>query len=175
LPDHKYVYFFGKDKTEGNATMRNLLGGKGSHLAEMANLGIPVPPGFTITTKVCTEYFENEQQYPDGVKEQVAQQLAKLEDKIGFKFGDDSNPLLLSVRSGARVSMPGMMDTVLNLGLNDKTVAGLAEEVDERFAYDCYRRFINMFGDVVLGIEHKKFENILGARYSGDLSAVRGV
>ncbi|NOR60179.1 MAG: pyruvate, phosphate dikinase [Methanosarcinales archaeon] len=164
MPDHKYVYFFGKDKTEGNATMRNLLGGKGSHLAEMANLGIPVPPGFTITTKVCTEYFENQQQYPDGVKEQVAQQLAKLEDKIGFKFGDDSNPLLLSVRSGARISMPGMMDTVLNLGLNDKTVAGLAEEVDERFAYDCYRRFINMFGDVVLGIEHKKFENILGAK-----------
>ncbi|KAF5423014.1 MAG: pyruvate, orthophosphate dikinase [Candidatus Methanocomedens sp.] len=164
MPDHKYVYFFGKDKTEGNATMRNLLGGKGSHLAEMANLGIPVPPGFTITTKVCTEYFENQQQYPDGVKEQIAQQLAKLEDKTGFKFGDDSNPLLLSVRSGARISMPGMMDTVLNLGLNDKTVAGLAEEVDERFAYDCYRRFINMFGDVVLGIEHKKFENILGAK-----------
>ncbi|HIH86581.1 MAG TPA: pyruvate, phosphate dikinase, partial [Methanosarcinales archaeon] len=104
--------------------MRNLLGGKGSHLAEMANLGIPVPPGFTITTKVCTEYFENQQQYPDGLDGQVTQQLAKLEEETGFKFGDNSNPLLLSVRSGARVSMPGMMDTVLNLGLNDKTVAG---------------------------------------------------
>ncbi|MCL7415699.1 MAG: pyruvate, phosphate dikinase [ANME-2 cluster archaeon] len=164
MSDQKYVYFFGKNKTEGNAGMRNLLGGKGSHLAEMANLGIPVPPGFTITTEVCTAYYNHQQHYPDGFEEQLADQLKKLEDETGFKFGNNSKPLLLSVRSGARISMPGMMDTVLNLGLNDKTVLELAEEADERFAYDCYRRFINMFGDVVLNIEHKEFETILDAK-----------
>lgn len=164
MSDHKYVYFFGGDSTEGNATMKNLLGGKGSHLAEMANLGIPVPPGFTITTEVCTEYFNHQQHYPEGFEEQVEQKLAELEKETGFKFGDNSHPLLLSVRSGARISMPGMMDTVLNLGLNDETVVSLAEMADERFAYDCYRRFINMFGDVVLGIEHKEFEKILDAK-----------
>ncbi|MBE0524010.1 MAG: pyruvate, phosphate dikinase [Methanosarcinales archaeon] len=164
MADKKYVYFFGGEKTEGNATMRNLLGGKGSHLAEMANLGIPVPPGFTITTEVCTEYYNNQKNYPEGVDEQVRQMVARLEDEIGFKFGSNKEPLLLSVRSGARISMPGMMDTVLNLGLNDETVMGLAEEADERFAYDCYRRFINMFGDVVLGIEHNEFETILSAK-----------
>lgn len=164
MADHKYVYFFGGDKTEGNAGMKNLLGGKGSHLAEMAKQGIPVPQGFTLTTEVCTVYYNHQQHYPDGVKEQVAEQLAKLEKETGFTFGDPVKPLLLSVRSGARISMPGMMDTVLNLGLNDETVVGLAQEADERFAYDCYRRFINMFGDVVLGIEHKEFENVLDAQ-----------
>ncbi|MCD4844822.1 MAG: pyruvate, phosphate dikinase [Methanosarcinales archaeon] len=164
MSDKKYVYFFGGNSTEGNASMRNLLGGKGSHLAEMANLSIPVPPGFTVTTEVCIEYYNNQQQYPNGVEEQIARQLANLEQEIGFLFGDEKQPLLLSVRSGARISMPGMMDTVLNLGLNDKTVEGLAKTVDERFAFDCYRRFINMFGDVVLGIEHKEFEKILDAK-----------
>ncbi len=164
MSDHKYVYFFGGDKTEGNAGMRNLLGGKGSHLAEMANQGIPVPQGFTLTTEVCTAYYNHQQHYPDGVEEQVAEQLLKLEKETGINFGNQVKPLLLSVRSGARISMPGMMDTVLNLGLNDKTVIGLAQEADERFAYDCYRRFINMFGDVVLGIEHKEFENVLDAK-----------
>jgi len=164
MSDKKYVYFFGSTKTEGSAAMRNLLGGKGSHLAEMANLSIPVPPGFTITTEVCIEYYNNQQQYPDGVEEQLSEQLIKLEEETGFKFGDEALPLLISVRSGARISMPGMMDTVLNLGLNDKTVIGLSKSVDERFAYDCYRRFINMFGDVVLGIEHSEFEKILDAK-----------
>jgi pyruvate,orthophosphate dikinase len=164
MADKKYVYFFGGEKTDGNATMRNLLGGKGAHLAEMASLEIPVPPGFTITTEVCTEYYNNEKNYPEGVEEQVKQLVTRLEDETGSKFGNNGNPLLLSVRSGARISMPGMMDTVLNLGLNDETVVGLSEEADERFAYDCYRRFINMFGDVVLGIEHKEFEAILSAK-----------
>jgi pyruvate,orthophosphate dikinase len=164
VSDKKYIYFFGGEKTEGNATMRNLLGGKGSHLAEMANLSIPVPPGFTITTEVCMEYYNNNQQYPQGLEEQLDQQLSKLEKELDLTFGDNGCPLLLSVRSGARISMPGMMDTVLNLGLNDNTVVGLAKEAGERFAYDCYRRFINMFADVVLGIEHKEFENILDAK-----------
>jgi pyruvate, orthophosphate dikinase len=164
VSDKKYAYFFGGEKTDGNATMRNLIGGKGAHLAEMASLGIPVPPGFTITTEVCTEYYKNEKNYPEGVEEQVRQMVARLEDETGSKFGNNENPLLLSVRSGARISMPGMMDTVLNLGLNDETVVSLAEEADARFAYDCYRRFINMFGDVVLGMEHKEFEAILSAK-----------
>jgi pyruvate,orthophosphate dikinase len=164
VSDKKYVYFFGGEKTDGNATMRNLIGGKGAHLAEMASLGIPVPPGFTITTEVCTEYYNNQKNYPEGVEEQVRQMVARLEDETGSKFGNNENPLLLSVRSGARISMPGMMDTVLNLGLNDETVVSLAEEADARFAYDCYRRFINMFGDVVLGMEHKEFEAILSAK-----------
>lgn len=163
MSDKKYVYFFGGENTEGNAEMKNLLGGKGSHLAEMAKLGIPVPPGFTITTEACIEYYSRKKHYPDGLEKEVGIKLAKLEKESGFKFGDKSHPLLVSVRSGARISMPGMMDTVLNLGLNDMTVTGLAELADERFAYDCYRRFINMFGDVVLGIEHKEFAKILDA------------
>lgn len=167
MSDKKYVYFFGSEKTDGNAMMRNLLGGKGAHLAEMASLGIHVPPGFTITTEVCTEYYKNEKNYPEGVEEQVRQMVARLEDETGFKFGNIEHPHLLSVRSGARISMPGMMDTVLNLGLNDETVVGLAKQADKRFAYDCYRRFINMFGDVVLGVEHKEFEAILSAKKEG--------
>jgi pyruvate, orthophosphate dikinase len=158
----KYVYFFGGDKTEGNTTMKNLLGGKGSNLAEMANMGIPVPPGFTISTQACIEFYENNKKYPQGMMEQLKDNLKKLESVMGKKLGDPNDPLLVSVRSGARVSMPGMMDTVLNLGLNDSAVKGLAEKSgNERFAYDAYRRFCQMFGDVVLEVEHSDFEEIL--------------
>lgn len=164
----KWVYSFGAENNEGDASMRNLLGGKGSNLAEMASLGLPVPPGFTITTEVCTAYYENDRAYPAELKEQVEAALAGVEDNIGMKFGDSSNPLLVSVRSGARVSMPGMMDTVLNLGLNDETVKGLAEQSgDERFAWDSYRRFIQMYGDVVLGVDHHEFEDVI-ERYKRD-------
>jgi pyruvate,orthophosphate dikinase len=157
----KYVYFFGNGKAEGDVKDKSLLGGKGAGLAEMTNLGIPVPPGFTITTEACIEYQKNNG-YPDGMWEQILDALKRLEETVGKKFGDLKNPLLVSVRSGARVSMPGMMDTVLNLGLNDETVKGLAKiSNNERFAYDSYRRFIQMFSDVVLGVEHHKFENIL--------------
>ncbi len=149
----KYVYFFGEGKAEGNAGMKNLLGGKGANLAEMTNLGIRVPAGFTITTEVCT-FYQNEKKYPDGLEKQVEENIAKIEKAMNARFGDSIDPLLVSVRSGARVSMPGMMDTVLNLGLNDETVKGLARKAeDERFAYDCYRRFIQMYGDVVMGIK----------------------
>lgn len=155
----KYVYFFGAGKAEGNSKMRNLLGGKGCDLAEMTNLKIPVPPGFTITTEVCTAYYQNKKKYPPGLKEQVEKGLRKIEKVMGAKFGDPQNPLLLSVRSGARVSMPGMMDTILNLGLNDRTIQGLiASSGDERFAYDSYRRFIQMYSDVVLGVNRDKME-----------------
>ncbi len=158
----KWVYSFGKDKNDGDASMRNLLGGKGCNLAEMASLGLPVPPGFTITTEVCTSYYENDHQYPDELKAQVEEALQAVETSMNKKFGDPANPLLVSVRSGARVSMPGMMDTVLNLGLNDETVEGLAKiSGDERFAWDSYRRFIQMYGDVVLGLDHHDFEDIL--------------
>jgi pyruvate, orthophosphate dikinase len=161
----KYVYFFGGNKTEGNATMKNLIGGKGSNLAEMANMGIPVPPGFTITTEACIKFYENNKQYPKGMMDQVKENLKKLESVMGKKLGDHKDPLLVSVRSGARVSMPGMMDTVLNLGLNDTAVKGLAEKSgNERFAYDAYRRFCQMFGDVVLDVEHSDFEEILNAK-----------
>ncbi len=150
----KYVYFFGGKKAEGSAGLKNLLGGKGSGLADMVNLGIPVPPGFTITTEVCTLFYENGKKYPAGLKEEVIENVKKVEVIMGAKFGDPANPLLFSVRSGARVSMPGMMDTVLNLGLNEKTVEGLAKLTrNERFAYDCYRRFVQMYGDVVLGLK----------------------
>jgi pyruvate,orthophosphate dikinase len=146
----KFVYFFGKDVTDGKSSMKDLLGGKGAGLAEMASLGIPVPPGFTITTEVCVLYLK-EGKYPEEVLRQVEQAIDKLEKLNGKKLGDPEDPLLVSVRSGARVSMPGMMDTVLNLGLTDKSVIGLANKVnDERFAYDCYRRFISKFGDVCL-------------------------
>jgi pyruvate,orthophosphate dikinase len=158
----KWVYRFGAGKAEGRADMRNLLGGKGANLAEMSSLGLPVPPGFTITTEVCTYYYANNQAYPAGLEKDVEEALAAVESTVGTKFGDETNPLLVSVRSGARVSMPGMMDTVLNLGLNDTTVEGLARHAgDARFAYDSYRRFIQMFGNVVLGVDHHHFEEIL--------------
>jgi pyruvate,orthophosphate dikinase len=160
----KYVYFFGAGKTEGHAGMKNLLGGKGANLAEMANLDIPVPPGFTITTEACI-YYERHKKYPAGLWAQIEAALGKLEQVMQKRFGDPEDPLLLSVRSGARVSMPGMMDTVLNLGLNHTTVEGLARLTgNQRFAYDSYRRFINMFGDVVMDIGHHHFEDILSAK-----------
>jgi pyruvate,orthophosphate dikinase len=158
----KWVYVFGDGKAEGKAQMKNLLGGKGANLAEMANLGLPVPPGFTITTEVCTYFYANKKSYPKELKAQVEAALARTGKLTGKSFGDSKNPLLVSVRSGARASMPGMMDTVLNLGLNDTTVAALAEQAgDRRFAYDSYRRFITMYSDVVLGIDHHVFEEIL--------------
>ncbi len=158
----KYVYFFGGGKAEGNAKMKMLLGGKGANLAEMTNIGIPVPPGFTITTEVCAYYYDHGKKYPPTLQAEIDKNLSKLEKAIGKKFGDPENPLLVSVRSGAPISMPGMMDTILNLGLNDVTVEGLAKKTNNpRFAYDSYRRFIQMFGNVVLGIEHSKFEHIL--------------
>ncbi len=161
----KYVYFFGSKGAEGNAGMKNTLGGKGANLAEMTNLKIPVPPGFTITTEVCNDFFANNNHYPDGLWDQVEEGIKKLEADFGKKFGDNSDPLLVSVRSGARASMPGMMDTVLNLGLNDDTVKGLANKTgNERFAYDCYRRFIMMFSDVVLEIPKKEFDKIFEAK-----------
>ncbi len=158
----KWVYGFGGGKAAGRANMRNLLGGKGAGLAEMAHLGLPVPPGFTITTEVCTYFYANGKTYPRDLKPQVDAALAEVGRITGKKFGDAENPLLVSVRSGARASMPGMMDTVLNLGLNDVTVAALAAKSgDRRFAYDSYRRFITMYADVVLGIAHHHFEEIL--------------
>ncbi|AEO49492.1 pyruvate phosphate dikinase [Rhodospirillum rubrum F11] len=158
----KWVYSFGNGKAEGRADMKNLLGGKGANLAEMSNLGIAVPAGFTITTEVCTAFYDNDHAYPAGLTDQVVTALARVEEIMGARFGDANNPLLVSVRSGARASMPGMMDTVLNLGLNDQTVQGLIKQSgDARFAYDSYRRFIQMFSDVVLGVEHYHFEEIL--------------
>ena len=159
---NQWVYKFGEGVADGTAEMRELLGGKGANLAEMCNLGLPVPPGFTISTQVCTAYYENERSYPDGLKDQVDAALKHVGELVGIPFGDKDNPLLVSVRSGSRASMPGMMDTVLNLGLNDETVLGLAEKSgDERFAYDSYRRFIQMYSDVVLGVDHFEFEDIL--------------
>ncbi|WP_398484369.1 pyruvate, phosphate dikinase [Tardiphaga sp.] len=158
----KWVYSFGGGKSEGKSEMRNLLGGKGANLAEMANLGLPVPPGFTIPTSVCTYYYDNKNSYPKELKAQVEKALETVGKITKKTFGDDTNPLLVSVRSGARASMPGMMDTVLNLGLNDVTVEALAElSGDKRFAYDSYRRFITMYSDVVLGFDHHHFEEIL--------------
>ena len=171
----KYVYFFG----EGDASMILLLGGKGANLAEMTRIGLPVPPGFTITTEACTHYYKNNQTWPEGLAEEVEKNLKRLEEETGKKFGDPQNPLLVSVRSGAPASMPGMMDTILNLGLNDQVVEGLAQLTgDRRFAYDCYRRFIQMFGGVVMGIGHDEFEAILsevkreaGVKLDADLDA----
>lgn len=158
----KWVYGFGDGEAEGASSMRNLLGGKGANLAEMSRLGLPVPPGFTVTTEVCTYYYDHNRSYPPELKDAVAAALAAIEASVGMRFGDAADPLLVSVRSGARASMPGMMDTVLNLGLNDETVAGLAAKTgDERFAYDSYRRFIQMYGDVVLGVDHLLFEDVL--------------
>ena len=168
MSEEKYVYYFGAGEAEGNAAMKNLLGGKGANLAEMTNLGIPVPPGFTITTGVCTYYYKHDQTYPEGLRIEARNALHKIEDVMGTKFGDPSNPLLVSVRSGARASMPGMMDTVLNLGLNDTTVKAVIKRTDNpRFAYDSYRRFVAMYGDVVMGLkpeakgEEDPFEVIL--------------
>jgi pyruvate, orthophosphate dikinase len=150
----KYVYFFGNGKAEGKAEMKNLLGGKGANLAEMTNIKLPVPPGFTLTTEVCTYYYANKRKYPTSLEKEVLTALAKVERAMGAKFGDPKNPLLVSIRSGARASMPGMMDTILNLGLNDQTVVGIINKTkNERFAYDSYRRFVQMYGDVVLGLK----------------------
>src|ERR1700756_1095131 len=165
----KWVYAFGGGKAEGRAAMRNLLGGKGAGLAEMAQLGLPVPPGFTITTEVCTHFYQHGKTYPKELKRQTDAALAEIGRVTGKKFGDRDNPLLVSVRSGARASMPGMMDTVLNLGLNDVTVKALAAKSgDRRFALDSYRRFITMYSDVVLGIAHHHFEEILDDQKEGN-------
>lgn len=175
----KYIYFFGEGKAEGRGDMKDLLGGKGAGLAEMTNAGIPVPPGFTITTEMCRYYYKNNKSLPEDFDEELKKYLKKLEKVTGKKFGDPKNPLLVSVRSGAKFSMPGMMDTILNLGLNDEAVKGLAESTgNERFAYDSYRRFIQMFGNVVMGIDKNEFEKILeekkkekGVNYDSELDA----
>ena len=167
----KYVYFFGAGKTEGNADMRNLLGGKGANLAEMASLGLPVPQGFTISTEACTRYYDDGKMIGDDIKAQVLEYIDKLEKSAGKKFGDAKNPLLVSVRSGARASMPGMMDTILNLGLNETVVNSLAEQTkNPRWAWDCYRRFIQMFSDVVMEVGKKYFEKLID-----DMKAKKGV
>src|SRR6516162_9567941 len=161
----KYVYFFGAGKADGRADMRDLLGGKGANLAEMTNIGLPVPPGFTITTEVCTYFYQHGRKYPPELRDQVTEALQRIEKLVGAKFGDATNPLLLSCRSGARDSMPGMMDTVLNIGLNDTTVKALAKQSgNERFALDSYRRLLLMYGEVVMGLKGHKdepFEHIL--------------
>ena len=165
--DIKYVYDFGK-KTDGDAKQRELLGGKGANLAEMARIGLPVPPGFTISTEVCTYFYDNKKSYPKSLDAQIRQSVELMEKQLDKKLGDLEKPLLLSVRSGARDSMPGMMDTILNLGLNDQTVEALAKSSgNERFAWDCYRRFIQMYGDVVMGVQklpsedHDPFEEVI--------------
>ena len=181
----KRIYFFGGGKADGNKEMKNLLGGKGANLAEMTNIGVPVPPGFTITTDVCTEFYKSGRRLPKGLEDELRVAIGRMEKLAGLKFGDSANPLLVSVRSGARASMPGMMDTILNLGLNDDTAAGLARASgNERFAYDSYRRFVAMYGDVVLGMkperkeDHDPFEVLLtrkkktvGAKNDSDLPA----
>src|SRR5216110_2194883 len=164
----KYVYLFGKGKTDGNGGMKPLLGGKGANLAEMCRIGLPVPPGVTITTEVCTYYYDHKRTYPSALKAQIQAGLASIEKQTGKKFGDAADPLLVSVRSGARDSIPGMMDTILNLGLNDQTVEALSRKTNNpRFAWDCYRRFVQMYGDVVLGVQkrpdedHEPFETVI--------------
>lgn len=160
----KYIYAFGGGTAEGDGSQKDLLGGKGAGLAEMSRLGVPVPPGFTITTEVCKFYQDHDKSYPDGLDRELEKHLHSLEAQLGQRFGDPSDPLLVSVRSGAARSMPGMMDTVLNLGLNREIVeAWIAAGADERFVLDAYRRLITMYGDVVLGVEHEEFEKILGA------------
>ena len=154
----KFVYMF----SEGNKDLRNLLGGKGANLAEMTNLGLPIPQGFTVTTEACTSYYDNEQQISEDIQNQIFEGITKLEEIQGKKFGDTSDPLLVSVRSGARASMPGMMDTILNLGLNDVAVEGFAAKTgNARFAYDSYRRFIQMYSDVVMEVNKSFFEKII--------------
>jgi len=175
MAENQYVYFFG----EGTKDMKMLLGGKGANLSEMTNIGLPVPPGFTITTETCNLFYELGKKWPEGLWEQVLKSLDRLQKKMEMKFNDAQNPLLVSVRSGSAVSMPGMMDTVLNLGLNDDTVQALIRKTgNDRFAWDAYRRFIQMFGNVVMGVEHEKFEHALqskkeekGAKVDTDLSA----
>src|SRR5687768_16532322 len=167
----KYVYLFGNKKADGDGSMKPLLGGKGANLAEMTRIGLPVPPGFTITTEVCTYYYANKRTYPKELQAQMEAGIANMEKIMGAKFGArDGMPLLVAVRSGARDSMPGMMDTILNLGLKDETVLALVKATrNERFAWDCYRRFIQMYGDVVLGVQklpgedHEPFETLIGA------------
>ena len=162
---NKHVYAFGGGKADGDGTMKDVLGGKGSGLAEMSRAGVPVPPGFTISTEVCNIYFQNKNSLPKEIEQEIAEALSKLEAEMGKKLGDAGNPLLLSVRSGAKFSMPGMMNTILNLGLNDQTVEGLAKiSGNPRFAYDCYRRFVQMFGEVALNIEMRKFDEVFDAR-----------
>src|SRR3954464_12823337 len=165
----KYVYFFGDGKADGGAEQRNLLGGKGANLAEMTRIGLPVPAGFTITTEVCTYFYDHKKTYPPELQSQVEAGVRNMEKIMGYKFGDSKGfPLLVAVRSGARDSMPGMMDTILNLGLNDETVLSLVNATkNERFAWDCYRRFIQMYGDVVMGVQkragedHEPFETVI--------------
>ena len=171
----KYVYMF----SEGNAKMRNLLGGKGANLAEMSNIGLPVPQGFTITTEACTRYYEDGKKIDDAIKAEIMEYIEKMEEVNGKKFGDKENPLLVSVRSGARASMPGMMDTILNLGLNEQVVRTIAEKSgNPRWAWDCYRRFIQMFSDVVMEVGKKYFEELIdkmkaekGITYDVELTA----
>ncbi|MBT3171336.1 MAG: pyruvate, phosphate dikinase, partial [Rhodospirillaceae bacterium] len=159
---NQWLYNFGGGAAEGSAAMRDLLGGKGANLAEMAVLGLPVPPGFTVSTELCAAYYEQGKSFPDSLTAEVEAGMQHIESVAGAAFGDAAKPLLVSVRSGSRASMPGMMDTVLNLGLNDATAAGLADNSgDARFAYDSYRRFIQMYGDVVLGVGHHEFEDLL--------------
>ena len=171
----KWVYLF----KEGDASMRELLGGKGANLAEMTNIGLPVPQGFTITTEACTQYYEDGKKINDEIQGQIMEYIDKMEEITGKKFGDKENPLLVSVRSGARASMPGMMDTILNLGLNEEVVEVLAEKSgNPRWAYDCYRRFIQMFSDVVMEVGKKYFEQLIdemkekkGVKFDVDLTA----
>ena len=175
MKGNRWIYGFGDGEADGDGTMKPLLGGKGAGLAEMSLLGMPVPPGFTITTEVCNAYFAEDGAWPEGFREELAASLAVLEGRTGRSFGDPARPLLVSVRSGSPVSMPGMMDTVLNLGLNDATVEGLAaESEDPHFAWDAYRRFVQMYGDVVLGIHYTRFaraqEEFVGDRLPTDLS-----
>ncbi len=158
----KFVYFFGNGKAEGTGTMKAELGGKGAGLAEMTNAGVPVPPGFTITTETCRLYYEHGKKVPEAIDKEMQAHLAKLEKSLGKKFGHRANPLLVSVRSGAKFSMPGMMDTILNLGLNDETIKGIiASTNNERFAWDSYRRFIQMYGNVVLDMGKEVFERVI--------------
>src|SRR5881397_3637763 len=164
----KYVYLFGNKKADGDGSMKPLLGGKGANLAEMTRIGLPVPPGFTITTEVCTYYYANKRTYPKDLHKQIEAGIANMGKILGKKFGDLHRPLLVAVRSGARDSMPGMMDTILKLGLNDQSVLGLAKATgNERFAWDCYRRFVQMYGDVVMGVQkrpgedHEPFETVI--------------
>src|SRR5689334_7675813 len=167
----KYVYLFGNKKADGNGTMKALLGGKGANLAEMTRIGLPVPPGFTITTEVCTYFYANKRTYPKDLQLQIQAGIANMEKIMGTKFGDKgAMPLLVAVRSGARDSMPGMMDTILNLGLNDESVLALVKATsNERFAWDCYRRFVQMYGDVVMGVQklpgedHEPFETVISS------------
>src|SRR3954452_11883095 len=161
----KHVYYFGGGTAEGDAKMKDLLGGKGANLAEMSRIGVPVPPGFTIATDVCNIYFQNKGKIPAEIDAEIKEALAKLENEMGKKLGDSADPLLLSVRSGAKFSMPGMMNTILNLGLTDVTTEALVKKTNNpRFAYDCYRRFIQMFGEVALNVHMEKFDKIFDAR-----------